>query len=261
MTEFKHIGFGAKLRQRREELKLSLDDLAASTRIRKTYLQALEEENLAALPGAAYVIGFLRIYARQLNLPVEPLLSSLTGIADNENHSELASTGGEQARPTRKNRKRGGGGRLLVLIVLLLLLAGVLTSRYLSRETSVSPPAPAPVAEATPERAPTVETAPPQAAPPTAPAQSEVAVVELPVIPAGGAVVRMLPVGAGLMKVSLDNQEQREYQLQPDQSLNWKVTRSLACELSAPGLVRVWIDQQEVAVSEYLAFILKGNTQ
>lgn len=73
--------------------------------------------------------------------------------------------------------------------------------------------------------------------------------------------VRMLPISAGLMKVSLDSQEQREYQLQPDQSLNWKVTRSLACELSAPGLVRVWVDQQEVAVAEYPAFVFREIAQ
>ena len=265
MTEFKQIGFGATLRQRREELKLSLDDLAASTRIRKTYLQALEEENLPALPGAAYVIGFLRIYARQLGLPVEPLLSSLTGKVEKEDRADLASPGGEPTRSPRKNRKRGNGSRLLILIGLLLLLSGVAAYIYSSPDTSAPPVAP--VTVATPESPPAVVTVPPsQLAPPMAvPApvqvQAEVVVTELPVIPAGGAVVRMLPVVAGVMKVSLDNQELREYQLQPEQSLNWKVAGSLACELSAPGLVRVWVDQQEIPVSEYPAFVLKGNTQ
>lgn len=267
MTEFKKTGFGATLRQRREELTLSLDDLAASTRIRKTYLQALEEENLPALPGAAYVIGFLRIYARQLGLPVEPLLSSLAGNAENEDRVDLTSTGGELTRSPNKNRKRGKGGRLLILIGLLLFLIGVAAYVYLSPGTSAPPPAPV-TAVNTPESAPAVDTmlppaqvAPPMAVPAPVQAQEEVVVAELPVIPAGGAVVRMLPVAAGVMKVSLDNQELREYQLQPEQSLNWKVTGSLACELSTPGLVRVWVGQEEIPVSEYPAFILKGNTQ
>ena len=78
----------------------------------------------------------------------------------------------------------------------------------------------------------------------------------LPVIPAGGAVVRMVPVAAGTMKVSLDNQELREYQLQPEQSLNWKVSASLACELSAPGLVRIWVGEAEVAVTDLALFTL-----
>ena len=87
MTEFKQSGFGAVLRQRREELGLSINDLAASTRIRKTYLQALEEENLQLLPGAAYEIGFLRIYARQLGLPVAPLLAALEGDESQAEHA------------------------------------------------------------------------------------------------------------------------------------------------------------------------------
>ncbi|MHB8708348.1 MAG: hypothetical protein ACYC9I_05695, partial [Desulfuromonadales bacterium] len=108
---------------------------------------------------------------------------------------------------------------------------------------------------------PPAQVDPPMAVPAPVQAQEEVVVAELPVIPAGGAVVRMLPVAAGVMKVSLDNQELREYQLQPEQSLNWKVTGSLACELSAPGLVRVWVGQQEIPVTEYSAFVLKGSTQ
>ena len=71
----------------------------------------------------------------------------------------------------------------------------------------------------------------------------------------------MLPLAAGTMKVSLDNQEVREYQLQPDQSLNWKVATSLAVELSTPGLARVWVDQHEIAVSEHAAFILRSGAK
>ena len=74
--------------------------------------------------------------------------------------------------------------------------------------------------------------------------------------PAGRTVYR--PTAAGTMKVSLDNQEVREYQLLPDQSLNWKVSASLAVELSAPGLARIWVDQQEIAVAEQSVFILKS---
>jgi hypothetical protein len=58
------------------------------------------------------------------------------------------------------------------------------------------------------------------------------------------------------MRVALDNQEPREYQLQPEQSLNWKVSRHLAVELSAPGAVRLWVDQQELPVAEQTAFVL-----
>lgn len=267
MSEINQLRFGASLRQRREELKLSLDDVAASTRIRKTYLQALEEENLGALPGIAYTIGFLRIYARQLGLPAEPLLSSLAG-TDADDLAVLPSVGGDYSQPSRKGKRKGRGGRLLLVLLMLLLAAVAATYIFMKPGVSVvstpqettAPPESSPVpAAAQPQPQPQANV--PAAAPQAAPEQPVVPVAELPVLPGGGAVVRMLPVSAGIMKVSLDNQEQREYQLLPEQSLNWKVTGSLACELSTPGLVRVWVDQQEIAVAEYPAFLLKVGAQ
>lgn len=258
------MGFGASLRRRREELKLSLDDVAASTRIRKAYLQALEQENLPALPGAAYVIGFLRIYARHLGLPVEPLLSSLVVTESDEGRVVSTSTGSDQLQPASKGRRKGKPVRLLLL---LLLLSGVIAAAYYVLKPGQPITPKPPVAIAPPETKPLPMVTPqPQVAPtvpeqPPVPEQPVVPVTELPVLPAGGAIVRMLPVASGTMKVSLDNQEVREYQLQSDQSLNWKVSKSLVCELSAPGLVRVWVDQQEIVLAEYPAFILKGAAQ
>lgn len=263
MTDYKATGFGSVLRSRREKLGLSLDDLAASTRVRKTYLQALEEENLDGLPGKAYAIGFLRIYARQVGLPVEPLLNSFNGIEPGAHDEALESTGTSQSGLPRKVRRKGRSGRWFLLLAFLLLLAAALaylqwaeTKPVKVADSTVSPPpevqAPPPV----PQPLPQPVVALPTEAPPATQGQSQVVATELSVLPAGGAIVRMLPVSAGVLKVSLDNQELREYQLQPEQPLNWKVMVSLACELSAPGLVRVWVEQQEVPVNEYPAFRL-----
>lgn len=264
MSEINQMGFGASLRRRREELKLSLDDVAASTRIRKAYLLALEEENLSALPGAAYTIGFVRIYARQLGLPVEPLLSALTVAESEDGRVVSTSTGSDPLQSSSKARRKGKSGRMMLL---LLLLLGVIAAAYFFLRTgpAVAPKPPVLMApqETKPEPVvnPQPQIVPPVVVPLPTAVQPAVPVTELPILPAGGAVVRMLPILSGVMKVSLDNQETREYQLQPEQSLNWKVTKSLACELSAPGLVRVWVGQQEIALADYPAFILKGASQ
>jgi transcriptional regulator with XRE-family HTH domain len=250
MSEITPNGFGAALRRRREELGLSLNDLAASTRVHKTYLQALEEENLRMLPGTAYAVGFLRIYARELGLPVAPLLAALHGSAEHSSAAELPATGASHPPAARRKQHRGSGPRLLVWLCLLLLaVAG-----YVYWQPGKSPPAPdlPPPMVAPPQPSP----APPPAAPVAGQEPAATAAIELPVIPAGGAVVRMVPVAAGTMKVSLDNQEVREYQLQPEQSLNWKVSGSLACELSSPGLVRIWVGEDEVVVADHALFTL-----
>ena len=261
MTDFKHTGYGAVLRRRREEMGLSLDDMAASTRVRKTYLQALEEENLGALPGSAYAVGFLRIYARQLNLAVTPLLASLAGAAPAENGEVVPAATPIRERGLKQAGKKRRGGRFIILLAMLLLAAGA----YLYLRQVPAPERPLTPAVTKPALLPPTLAPPvpqPVAAPPAvgqAPeGQPAIVPVELPVIPLDGAVVRMLPVSSGSLKVSLDNQEVREYQLQADQSLNWKVSASLAIELSAPGLARVWVDQQELAVADYQAYVLQS---
>lgn len=70
-------GIGEQLRAAREARGLTLQDIERTTRIRAKYLQALEEEDFEALPGAVYVRGFLKAYARELGLDPEPLLDQV----------------------------------------------------------------------------------------------------------------------------------------------------------------------------------------
>ena len=59
---------GAELRDARQALGLSIEDLAQSLRIRRVYLAALEEGRVRDLPALAYAVGFVRTYARSLGL-------------------------------------------------------------------------------------------------------------------------------------------------------------------------------------------------
>lgn len=65
---------GNILREAREMKGLTLGDVQDETRINSRYLQALEEGDYAALPTAVHARGFLRNYARFLNLDPRPLL-------------------------------------------------------------------------------------------------------------------------------------------------------------------------------------------
>jgi hypothetical protein len=59
---------GNSLRDARVRKGLELAELEAETKIRASYLRALEEERFDALPGDSYVKGFLRTYAERLGL-------------------------------------------------------------------------------------------------------------------------------------------------------------------------------------------------
>lgn len=60
--------FGAMLKKAREKQKLSLDEAAKELFILKRHLQALEEEDFAALPQATFARGFAINYAKYLGL-------------------------------------------------------------------------------------------------------------------------------------------------------------------------------------------------
>lgn len=66
-TEWK----GAFIRKIRELRRFSLDDLATQTKISKTYLNAIEEENYEKLPAAVFVRGFITQIAKSLKLPTD----------------------------------------------------------------------------------------------------------------------------------------------------------------------------------------------
>lgn len=66
-----------QLKQAREAAGLSIKDIAAKTRVPIRHLENLEAENFAALPGLTYVLGFVRNYARALELDEGALVGEL----------------------------------------------------------------------------------------------------------------------------------------------------------------------------------------
>lgn len=66
---------GAALRHAREQRPLTLQQVSEKTRIRSHYLQALENDDLTAMPSAAQARGFLRIYADFLGLEIGQLVA------------------------------------------------------------------------------------------------------------------------------------------------------------------------------------------
>ena len=66
---------GERLRQAREAAGRSLEDIEAVTRIRGTYLEAIDAGLRAELPGDVFVKGFLRAYANAVGLEGDLLVA------------------------------------------------------------------------------------------------------------------------------------------------------------------------------------------
>ncbi len=63
--------FGEFLRRERELRHIELNEIAKITRIKKSYLQAIETDNYEELPDIAFVKGFIRAYCNYIGLEPE----------------------------------------------------------------------------------------------------------------------------------------------------------------------------------------------
>jgi cytoskeleton protein RodZ len=66
---------GEKLRQAREARGLSVDDVAASLKLNAEKIHALEQSDIDGLAAPVFIAGYLRTYARLLELPEEEVLA------------------------------------------------------------------------------------------------------------------------------------------------------------------------------------------
>lgn len=66
---------GNILRRERERQKLQLSDISEETKIGIKYLKAIENDNYSVFPADIYAIGFIRNYARVLNINANELIA------------------------------------------------------------------------------------------------------------------------------------------------------------------------------------------
>ncbi len=72
-------GVGKILREARERMGMSVEEVAIRLKFAPRQIIALEEDNFAQLPELAFVRGFVRSYARLMQIDEIPLLDALPG--------------------------------------------------------------------------------------------------------------------------------------------------------------------------------------
>ncbi len=75
------MGFGRRLRDARIASGLSFADIEEETKIRKYYLEALENENFKVLPPPVYASGFVKRYASILGLDEQEVVAEFRELA------------------------------------------------------------------------------------------------------------------------------------------------------------------------------------
>jgi cytoskeleton protein RodZ len=80
--------FGEQLRREREMRHISLDEIAATTKIGTRLLRALEEEQFELLPGGIFNKGYVRAYAKYVGIDEEKAIAGyLQALHDAPSHA------------------------------------------------------------------------------------------------------------------------------------------------------------------------------
>ena len=239
---------GEYLRGIRESRGIGLEEASQVTKIGKNYLVAIEEGQFDKLPNAAYIKGFLRLYAGFLGLSGDEMVQRYDRSLPAARPQTEAKPEAERPHVEIMERtKLGGHGRWMVPVLLLSLV--ILTALFFTdgEEKRVRPsakpaeaPAPAPAQVAVqPQRSsaaapsgatPTQASAPPATAAPAATPSTA------PVPPASaprrdGIVLRLRFNQDSWLSITIDDSISQRYDLKAGDIIEWKGARSFVVDI------------------------------
>ena len=136
---------GAALKSAREFRGLSLQDVSDATRIRRTYLAAVEDMRLEELPSRPFTLGYIKAYAKHLGLDPEEAVNRFKESSPDPDEPLRAPVGVRRERDPRMGAIIASG----VLIVSAIVLWNI-AQRAISEEAPPPPTAPTSVAGVTP---------------------------------------------------------------------------------------------------------------
>jgi cytoskeleton protein RodZ len=121
------VDIGAALKAVREFHGVTLQDLADATRIRQTYLAALEDMRLEELPSRPFAIGYVKAYAKHLGLDAEAAVERFRQEHPDHEEGLRAPVGMRKQRDSRLS---------LILIAGVLIVAAFVLWNFAQRAIS-----------------------------------------------------------------------------------------------------------------------------
>jgi cytoskeleton protein RodZ len=110
-------GVGRRLRAAREAQGLGTERIATLLHLNPSLVESLEQDRYADLPGAVFIAGYIRNYARHVGLDPEPLVAVYRA-AEGSEQTDRRWSEGSAAR-------RSGDGFLLVRLVSIVVVVGL----------------------------------------------------------------------------------------------------------------------------------------
>jgi len=141
---------GDVLREAREAIDASLDDISALLKIRSDHLQALENDDFERLPGSVYAIGFIRTYATHLGLNAGELIERYKAAVAVPHLEDQGPNPQTDVEPISGALKIAIGVMAVFVVYILWLIAGGAGDDKNTRIASAPAVATAPSPSATP---------------------------------------------------------------------------------------------------------------
>ncbi len=122
---------GSYLRSGREEAGLSLDTVAAQTKIPRRNLEALEQERLSELPPIVFVRGFVRAYCSVVGADPTPALELLESHSGVDEDADSRPTDGRKPIYLTPSTLPTGRGLRISRLVLVLVAVALFVAAYI----------------------------------------------------------------------------------------------------------------------------------
>lgn len=129
------VSVGTKLREKRKEKGLSIDEVSKATKIKAGFLQAIEKGEYQKLPSSAYAFGFVSNYVEYLGLPKKETMAMFRRESAGEKVSKVLPSGMEKRSLFQGIRV---SQTVFVVVVLFFLLLGYFLFQY--RYAIIEPP-------------------------------------------------------------------------------------------------------------------------
>jgi cytoskeletal protein RodZ len=198
--------FGGKLRHARERRGVSLRQIAASTKISPTALEALERNDISKLPGGIFSRAFVRSYALEVGLDPDETVREFLERFDQEpaQPASIVATDVPQEEREFQERQRkaariavGGVAVIVMVTIALVFLYRARAARARAQEEAAR----AAVTAAVSAPSPAQESAAPASAPVPPPEPPA------PVAPAGRIQLEIQPTGDCWVSLTVDGKK------------------------------------------------------
>ena len=125
------VSFGERLRRRREEKDVTLEQISKATKISIHLLHAMEHDDWDSLPGGIFTRNFLRLYAGHTGLDEERIVEEFRQYLKSKRKENDVEEEDGEAKVGAKLEVPKGWLYALFAVVVLLLIGGYLGISYL----------------------------------------------------------------------------------------------------------------------------------